>query len=194
MEKARSLGFSEYKHISQKIKFISKSNTLKTYYSTLLLKYAAADNKRNFKWHNLLYVKFYLILLPSVGQVPFEFLDSQSFNIIDAPCFFTKPLEIVKAAYYREGDYVFPSHVQVCWVSPCDPMDYSPPSSSVHGILQARIREWVAMSSSRGSSRPKDWTHISFVYCIGSWVLYHKCHLGSPFHPRLRGNFPYITD
>ena len=114
MEKARSLGFSEYKHISQKIKFISKSNTLITYYSTLLLKYAAADNKRNFKWHNLLYVKFYLILLPSVGQVPFEFLDSQSFNIIDAPCFFTKPLEIVKAAYYREGDYVFPSHVQVC--------------------------------------------------------------------------------
>ena len=34
----------------------------------------------------------------------------------------------------------------------CDPMDYSPPGSSVHGILQARILEWVAMSSSRGSS------------------------------------------
>ena len=34
----------------------------------------------------------------------------------------------------------------------CDPMDYSLPGSSVHGILQARILEWVAMSSSRGSS------------------------------------------
>ena len=34
----------------------------------------------------------------------------------------------------------------------CDPMDCSPPGSSVHGILQARIREWVAISSSRGSS------------------------------------------
>ena len=34
----------------------------------------------------------------------------------------------------------------------CDPMDYSPPGSSVHGILQARILEWVAMSFSRGSS------------------------------------------
>ena len=38
----------------------------------------------------------------------------------------------------------------------CDPMDYSPPGSSVDGILQARILEWVAMPSSRGSSRPKD--------------------------------------
>ena len=38
----------------------------------------------------------------------------------------------------------------------CDPMDCSPPASSVHGILQARILEWVAMPSSRGSSRPRD--------------------------------------
>ena len=38
----------------------------------------------------------------------------------------------------------------------CDPMDCSPPGSSVHGILQARILEWVAMSSSRGSSQPRD--------------------------------------
>ena len=40
----------------------------------------------------------------------------------------------------------------------CDPMDYSLPGSSVHGILQARILEWVAMPFSRGSSQPKDWT------------------------------------
>ena len=46
----------------------------------------------------------------------------------------------------------------------CDPMDYSPPGSSVPGILQARILEWVAMPSSRGSSRPRDWTCISFIY------------------------------
>ena len=42
----------------------------------------------------------------------------------------------------------------------CDPMDYSPPGSSVHGILQARILEWVAMPFSRGSS-PKDRTWVS---------------------------------
>ena len=40
----------------------------------------------------------------------------------------------------------------------CDPMDNSPPGSSVHGILQARILEWVAVPSSRGSSQPRDWT------------------------------------
>ena len=38
----------------------------------------------------------------------------------------------------------------------CDPMDCSPPGSSVHGTLQARILEWVAISSSRGSSPPRD--------------------------------------
>ena len=38
----------------------------------------------------------------------------------------------------------------------CDPMDYSLPGSSIHGILQARILEWVALPSSRGSSRPRD--------------------------------------
>ena len=49
----------------------------------------------------------------------------------------------------------------------------APPGSSVHGILQARILEWVAMPSSRGSSQPRDRTSISYVSCIGRWVLYH---------------------
>ena len=40
----------------------------------------------------------------------------------------------------------------------CDPMDRSLPGSSVHGILQARMLEWVAISSSRGSLRPRDQT------------------------------------
>ena len=44
-----------------------------------------------------------------------------------------------------------------------DPMDYSPPGSSVHGILQARILDKVAMPSSRGSSQPKDWTQVSHI-------------------------------
>ena len=43
----------------------------------------------------------------------------------------------------------------------CDPMDCSPPSSSVRGILQARILEWVAIPSSRGSSWPGDQTQVS---------------------------------
>ena len=44
-----------------------------------------------------------------------------------------------------------------------DPMDCSPPGSSVHGILQARILEWVAISFSRGSSRPRDRTQFSHI-------------------------------
>ena len=44
----------------------------------------------------------------------------------------------------------------------CDPIDCSPPGSSVHGILQARILEWVAMPSSRGSSQPRNRTQVSY--------------------------------
>ena len=55
----------------------------------------------------------------------------------------------------------------------CDPRDYSPPGSSVHGISQERILEWVAISYSRGSSWPRDRTHISCIFCIGRQILYH---------------------
>ena len=48
----------------------------------------------------------------------------------------------------------------------CDPMDCSLTGSSFHGILQARILEWVAISSSRGSSWPRDWTPVSSISCI----------------------------
>ena len=51
-------------------------------------------------------------------------------------------------------------------------MDCSPPGSSVQGILQARILEWVAISSSRRSSQPRDRAHISDLSCTGRWVLY----------------------
>ena len=55
----------------------------------------------------------------------------------------------------------------------CNPMDCSLPGSSVRGILQARILEWVAISYSRGSSLSRDWSHISCVLCIGRWILHH---------------------
>ena len=54
----------------------------------------------------------------------------------------------------------------------CDPMDCSPPGSSVHGILQARIMEWAAICYSRGSSAPRDRAHISYVSCTGRQILY----------------------
>ena len=49
------------------------------------------------------------------------------------------------------------------WVQLCDPMDCSPPGSSIHGVLQASILQWVALSSPRGSSWPREWTRI---FCV----------------------------
>ena len=65
--------------------------------------------------------------------------------------------------------------LQLCPIL-CDPMNCSPPGSSVHRILQARILEWAAMPFSRGSSGPRDPTRVS---CPGRQVLFHWSHLGS---------------
>ena len=54
-----------------------------------------------------------------------------------------------------------------------DPLDSSPPGSSVHRILQVRTLEWIAVSSSTGSSPPRDQTLISCISCIGRRILYH---------------------
>ena len=56
---------------------------------------------------------------------------------------------------------------------------YSPPVSSVQRISQARILEWVAISYSRGSSQPRDWTCVS---CIGRWILYTVVPPGKPMY------------
>ena len=81
--------------------------------------------------------------------------------------------------------YCIPQYVTYCYVEIpfssvqslssvqlCDPMDYSPLGSSVYGILQARILEWVAISYSRGSSQPRGQTRVSCVlHC--RQILYH---------------------
>ena len=62
----------------------------------------------------------------------------------------------------------------------CDSMGCSPPGSFIHGVFQAKILEWIAISYSRGSSQNRDRTHVSYISCMGRQVLYHSCHLGSP--------------
>ena len=64
-----------------------------------------------------------------------------------------------------------------------DPMDCSPLGSSVRGISQARILQWVAISSSRGSSEPRDGNQVS---CIGRQILYPLSHWKS-LEERLHG-------
>ena len=83
----------------------------------------------------------------------------------------------------------------------CNPKDCSLPDSSVHGILQARIPERVAISSCRGSLQPRDPTCISCVSCIGRRILYHcatrKAHkweemvLKVPSHPQKQAVRPW---
>ena len=63
--------------------------------------------------------------------------------------------------------------VCVCVLSHVQPMDCSPPSSSVHGIFQARTLEWVAISYSSGYSRRRDRTYISCISWTGRQSLYH---------------------
>ena len=60
----------------------------------------------------------------------------------------------------------------------CDPMDYSPPGSSVLGILQERILAWVAIPFSRRSFQPWDHTNMSSVSCFGKLFLYLLSHRG----------------
>ena len=84
---------------------------------------------------------------------------------------------------------------QLC-PTPCDPMDYSPPGSSVHGIFQIRIPELVAIPFSRGSSPPRDQTHIScivgrffttepsgkhFKCTLSGWILRHMSYISIKF-------------
>ena len=57
----------------------------------------------------------------------------------------------------------------------------------LHGILQARILEWVAMPSSRGSSWPRGQTQVSCTSCIGRWILYHWATWEAPKHCKCEG-------
>ena len=79
-------------------------------------------------------------------------------------------------------------HAQLLQSCPtlCNPMDCSLPGSSVRGILQARILEWVAMSFSRGFSQPRDWTCISWGSCIAGRFFTTE----PPRKPQSRYNLP----
>ena len=88
-----------------------------------------------------------------------------------APCFYWSIVDFQYCVSFRCTAQWF-SYITKC-VRMCvrhsgcltlwDPMDCSLPGSSVHGILQTRILEWVAILFSRGSSRPRDWTWVSHI-------------------------------
>ena len=63
-------------------------------------------------------------------------------------------------------------HVLSC-LTLCDSMGCSPPGSFVHEMFQARILDWVSISYSRRSSRPRDLIYVSCISCMGRQILYH---------------------
>ena len=78
-----------------------------------------------------------------------------------------------------------PSLTQSC-PTLCNPVGCSPPRSFVHGIFQARVLEWAAISFSRGSSRPRDQTQVSRIV---SKMLYRLSHQGRPRGKRLSSDW-----
>ena len=93
----------------------------------------------------------------------------------------------------RCHDLSFLKLLQSCLIL-CDPMNCSPQGSSVHGILQARILEWVVMPSSRGSSWPRDRTHISYVYLHWQASSLQLAPPGKPFCRIVSNNFFFPVD
>ena len=85
-------------------------------------------------------------------------------------------MHMMRNDYHSQLTYPSPLMCSVTKLCPtlCDPLDGSPPGFSVHGILQTRTLEWVGISFSRESSRPRGQTHTS---CTGRCVLWS--HLGS---------------
>ena len=98
---------------------------------------------------------------------------SSAFSIIAwVPFMFPQFPLITSLTALAVQEYVVHTHTQsLSCLTLCDAMECSLPSFSVHGTFQARILEWVAISSSSPSSQPRHQTHISCVSCIGRWIL-----------------------
>ena len=83
--------------------------------------------------------------------------------ILMGPLVTLRPSEVPGNLPCTEFVTTMKSEVTQSCTTLCDPMDCSPPGSSIHGILQARILEWVSISFSRGSSQPRDRTQVSRI-------------------------------
>ena len=132
--------------------------TLKYFSQPIIISQNCFSSKMSFYSFFIFHLRFPVKIVSSLSLL---FLVSS----IRKPSGFLKCEVIIAKSFH-----VWAKSPQTC-PTLCDPMDYSLPGSSVQGILQARILEWVAISSSRGSSQPRDQTYISYVSCIGRWIL-----------------------
>ena len=110
-----------------------------------------------------------------------SFCDPKNCSAPDFPVLHSLP-KFAQTKVHWVSDAIQPSHLlwpaspvnRLCiqlYPTLCDPMDCSPPGFSVHRIPKARILEWGAISFSRESYQPRDWTHFSYVSCIVKQTL-----------------------
>ena len=102
-------------------------------------------------------------------MLPSPFLFGRAVSVIG---FLRRMIQKIHSRRVEKSLHVCAKSLQLC-LTLSDPVDCSPPGSSVHGILQARILEWVAMPAFRASSQPRDQTRVSYVSCISRQILYH---------------------
>ena len=158
---------------------------------TIMKKKQNSNDKR--MWYFL--VLDFLAVLPKHIQNRLIVLGGFALTKVWEPCFggYSQSEDWRWLHWKRQQPWYFCMKVKVksrSRVRLCDPMDCSPPGSSVHGILQARILEWDAISFSRGSSWPRNWTQVSCIagrrfnlwgyFCIWCSNLYFWIILPSP--------------
>ena len=122
------------------------------------------------QWH-------YLIVCHPFPPLPSVFPSIRVFAFGATYQLWSSQLMIERVALEQHSVCMCAQSITQSYPTLCDPMDCSPPGSSVHGIFQARVLEWVAISFSSRSSQPRDWTHVS---CIVRQILLPLCHLESP--------------
>ena len=86
-----------------------------------------------------------------------------------------KEWAILKTMKIKNKIFTCKSEVAQLCLTLCNPMGYSLPGSSIHGIFQAIVLEWVAISFSKGSSQHRDWRRVCLPY---RQMLYHLSHKG----------------
>ena len=106
------------------------------------------------------------------GKKILEEIVAEKCSYLNSPKEFKNPRKVRHKENHTEALCFCCVCAQWC-LTPCDPMDCSLPGSSVHGILHARILEWVASSFSRESTEPRNWTHTFCVSCTGGQILSH---------------------
>ena len=102
----------------------------------------------------------------TLSYIPYTFIPSIHFHtlpyVLTVTHLFSVSIILFQNCVNRTALYVKWSEVQSC-LTLCNPVDCSLPGFSIHGIFQARILEWVAISFSRGSSRPRNQTRVSCI-------------------------------